>query len=53
MLFAQGVPGTTQDAEGGEAPTVEVVEPSRPLTELLEGWFGDGPWSRCSPAAST
>ncbi len=26
-----------------EAPTVEVVEPSRPLTEFLEGWFGDGP----------
>jgi moderate conductance mechanosensitive channel len=43
ILFAQGVPGTTQDAEGVEAPTVEVVEPSRPLTELLEGWFGDGP----------
>ncbi len=31
-----------QEAENGE-PTVEIVEPSRPLTELLEGWFGDGP----------
>jgi len=31
-----------QDAENGE-PTVEMVEPARPLTQLLEGWFGDGP----------
>ncbi len=31
-----------QDAEA-EEPTVEIVEPSRPLTELLEGWFGEGP----------
>jgi moderate conductance mechanosensitive channel len=43
MLLAQAIPGITQDAEGSEAPTLEVVEPSRPLTELLEGWFGDGP----------
>ena len=31
-----------QEAENGE-PTVEIVEPARPLTELLQGWFGDGP----------
>jgi len=36
LLFAQ-------EAENDE-PTVEMVEPARPLTELLEGWFGDGPW---------
>ncbi len=35
MLYAQ-------EAET-DAPTIEMTEPSRPLTELIEGWFGDGP----------
>lgn len=44
-LLAQGIPGTpgSQDAEGEEAPAVEVVEPARPLTAFLEEWLGDGP----------
>jgi len=35
MLFAQ-------EAET-EEPGIEIVEPARPLTELIEGRFGDGP----------
>jgi small conductance mechanosensitive channel len=27
-----------------EEPSVEVVEPVRPVTELLESWFGDSPF---------
>jgi moderate conductance mechanosensitive channel len=26
-----------------DAPGIEMTEPVRPVTELLEGWFGDGP----------
>ncbi|MFP4310432.1 MAG: mechanosensitive ion channel family protein [Nitriliruptoraceae bacterium] len=31
-----------QDGESQE-PGLEITEPVRPLTELLENWFGDGP----------
>ncbi|MFU8840849.1 MAG: mechanosensitive ion channel family protein [Nitriliruptoraceae bacterium] len=31
-----------QETEG-ETPNFELTEPVRPITELLEGWFGDGP----------
>ncbi|MFP4148644.1 MAG: mechanosensitive ion channel family protein, partial [Nitriliruptoraceae bacterium] len=31
-----------QEADADE-PTVEITEPARPFTELIEGWFGDGP----------
>ncbi len=31
-----------QNAEE-DAPAIEITEPVRPITELLEGWFGEGP----------
>ena len=31
-----------QNAEE-DAPAIEITEPVRPFTELLEGWFGEGP----------
>jgi moderate conductance mechanosensitive channel len=31
-----------QETEG-ETPNIELTDPVRPITELLEGWFGDGP----------
>jgi moderate conductance mechanosensitive channel len=39
-ILAQDAPASNGTEE---APTIEIGEPSRPLTELLEGWFGDGP----------
>jgi moderate conductance mechanosensitive channel len=45
VLLAQGLLAQDTPVTDGteEAPTIEIGEPSRPLTELLEGWFGDGP----------
>ena len=31
-----------QDSEPDQ-PTIEITEPARPITELLEGWLGEGP----------
>ena len=36
MLFAQ-------EAENNEEPVIEIGDPARPVTEFIEGQFGDGP----------